>query len=72
MFYVCSWDAMQTIIAYVVDKSGNPGLMTRELVTPTLDTKGDIEELRSLVNSLNSAQSSATRLSMPASLVVAE
>ena len=72
MFYVCSWEAMQTIIAYVVDKSGNPGLMTRELVTPTLDTKGDIEELRSLVNSLNSAQSSATRLSMPASLVVAE
>lgn len=72
MFYVCSWDAVQTIIAYVVDKSGNPGLMTRQLVTPTLDTKGDIEELRSLVNSLNSAQSSATRLSMPASLVVAE
>ena len=72
MFYVCSWDAVQTIIAYVVDKSGNPGLMTRQLVTPTLDTKGDIEELRSLVNSLNSTQSSATRLSMPASLVVAE
>lgn len=73
VFIDCSWNVDQTIIAYVVDKSGKPGLMSRELILPTLETKGDIEELRALVNKLNSeANKSAACVAVAKSLVVAE
>ena len=72
MFYTCDWNVEQTVVAYVVDKSGNPGLMTRELILPTLETKGDIEELRALVKELNSAGKSAACRAAAKSLVVAE
>lgn len=72
MFYTCAWNTPQTVVAYVVDKSGNPGLMTRELITPTLDTCGDIDELIALVNELNAAGKSAACRAAAKSLVVAE
>ena len=72
MFYTCAWNTPQTVVAYVVDKSGNPGLMTRELITPTLDTRGDIDELIALVNELNAAGKSAACRAAAKSLVVAE
>ena len=72
MFYTCAWNTPQTVVAYVVDKSGNPGLMTRELITPTLDTCGDIDELIALANELNATGKSAACHAAAKSLVVAE
>lgn len=72
MFYTCPWDIEQTVVAYAVDKSGNPGLMSRELILPTLDTKGNIEELRTLVNELNAASGKAAACVAAKSLVIAE
>ena len=72
MFYTCDWNVEQTVVAYVVDKSGNPGMMTRELILPTLETKGDIEDLRALVNELNAAGKSTACRAAAKSLVVAE
>lgn len=72
-FYTCRWDVVHTALAYTVDKSGKPGLITRQLHTPILDTKSDIEELRALVNELNAASGkSVSALSASKSLVVAE
>ena len=72
MFYTCKWNTPQTVVAYVVDKSGKPGLMTRELITPTLDTRNDIDELIALANELNAAGKSAACRAAAKSLVVAE
>lgn len=72
MFYTCPWDTEQTVVAYAVDKSGNPGLMSRELIIPTLDSKGNIEELRALVNKLNAASGKAAACVAAKSLVIAE
>ena len=72
MFYTCPWDTEQTVVAYAVDTSGNPGLMSRELIIPTLDTKGNIEELRALVNELNAASGKAAACVAAKSLVIAE
>lgn len=72
MFYTCPWDTEQTVVAYAVDKSGNPGMMSRELIIPTLDTKGNIEELRALVNELNAASGKAAACVAAKSLVIAE
>ena len=71
MFYTCAWETAQTVVVYAVDKSGNPGLMSRELVTPILEGVGDIEELRALVNELN-ASSKPSVSAAAKSLVVAE
>lgn len=73
MFYTCAWETAQTVVAYAVDKSGNPGLMSRELFTPILEGAGDIEELRALVNELNAASGKAAACRAAAkSFVVAE
>ena len=71
-FYTCAWETAQTVVAYAVDKSGNPGMMSRELFTPILDGAGDIEELRALVNELNAASGKAAACVAAKSLVVAE
>ena len=71
-FYTCDWSVPQTVVAYAVDKSGNPGMMTRELIEPTLETKGNIEELRALVNELNAASGKAAACVAAKSLVIAE
>ena len=46
--------------------------MTRELITPTLDTCGDIDELIALANELNATGKSAACHAAAKSLVVAE
>jgi hypothetical protein len=69
-FYVADWDYEQTALAYCVDKQGNPGGIGRLYTCPTAENKGDIEELRKLVNELNAAQKS--HFSVPASIVVNE
>ena len=68
--YIADWDYEQTTLAYAVDSEGRAGGVGRLLVNPTINNKSNIEELRALVNELNSA--SKSNLSMPTSIIVNE
>ena len=69
-FYTSEWNADMTALAYCVDTSGKIGEIGRVSACATAENKGDIEELRTLVEELNSATRSS--LAMPCSLVVSE
>ena len=69
-FYLVDWDIEQTALAYAVDANGLAGGVGRLLTCATAENKNDIEELRALVNELNSASKSS--FSMPTSIVVSE
>ena len=69
-FYTSGWNADMTALAYCVDTSGKIGEIGRVSACATAENKGDIEELRTLVEELNSATRSS--LAMPCSLVVSE
>ena len=69
-FYTSEWNAEMTALAYCVDNSGKVGALGRSYACATAENKSDIEELRTLVNELNSATRSS--LDLPASLVIAE
>ena len=69
-FYLVDWDYEQTALAYAVDANGLAGGVGRLLTCATAENKKDIEELRALVNELNSASKSS--FSVPASVVISE
>ena len=69
-FYTSAWNADMTALAYCVDNSGKIGEIGRRYACATAENKGDIEELRKLVEELNSDTRSS--LAMPCSLVVSE
>ena len=69
-FYLVDWDYEQTALAYAVDTNGLAGGVGRILTCATAENKDDIEELRALVDELNSASKSS--FSMPTSIVVNE
>ena len=69
-FYLVDWDYEQTALAYAVDANGLAGGVGRLLTCATAENKDDIEELRALVDELNSASKSS--FSMPTSIVVNE
>ena len=69
-FYLVDWDYEQTALAYAVDSNGLAGGVGRLLTCATAENKSDIEELRALVNELNSASKSS--FSVPASVVISE
>lgn len=69
-FYLVDWDYEQTALAYAVDAEGRAGGVGRLLTCATAENKDDIEELRTLVNELNSASKSS--FSIPASVVIGE
>ena len=72
-FYTSEWNADMTALAYCVDNSGKVGALGRSYACATAENKSDIEELRTLVNELNSAtRSSFPSLEIPHSLVVSE
>jgi len=68
-FYVAEWDYVQTALAYAVDNNGLPGGIGRLYTMPTAENKGDIAELKALVDELNAASKS---LALPESLVIGE
>lgn len=68
-FYLADWDYAQTALAYAVDQNGLPGGIGRLYTMPTAENKGDIEELKALVNEINSASKS---FALPESLVIGE
>ncbi|MEE0864585.1 MAG: hypothetical protein U0L61_05575 [Alistipes sp.] len=67
-FYVAEWDYEQTALAYAVDQSGLPGGIGRLYTLPTAENKGEIADLKTLVDELNSAKT----FSLPQSVVIAD
>ena len=72
-FYTSEWNADMTALAYCVDTAGKVGAIGRCFACATADNKSNIEELRALVNELNSdTRASDLTLELPRSLVVNE
>ena len=69
LFIVVGWDAPQTGFTYAVDANGNPGALGRCFSMATVDNKGNIEELKALVDKINAQKSS---FALPKSLVFGE
>lgn len=68
-FYVADWDYAQTALAYAVDNNGLPGGIGRLYTMPTAENKGDIAELKALVDEINAASKS---FALPQSVVYHE
>ena len=68
-FYVADWDYAQTALAYAVDSNGLPGGIGRLYTMPTAENKGDIAELKALVDEINAASKS---FALPQSVVYHE
>ena len=68
-FYLTYWDAPNTAFAYAVDNNGNPGALGRCYSMATAENKGNIEDLKALVEELNAASKS---YALPASVVIRE
>ena len=69
-FYVVEWDAPQTAFAHAIDNNGRPGTLGRCYTEATVENKGNIDDLKALVEELNAASKSA--LALPRSIVVDE
>ena len=69
-FYVVNWDAPQTAFAYAVDNNGNPGALGRCYTIATVENKGNIDDLKALVEEINSASKSS--FALPQSMVIGE
>ena len=69
-FYLTDWDAPQTAFTYATDGEGNPGALGRCYSMATVENKGDVAELKALVDELNAASKSS--LALPKSLVFGE
>ena len=59
-FYVADWDYVQTALAYAVDQNGLPGGIGRLYTKPTAENKGDIADLKALVDELDANKSPYT------------
>lgn len=69
-FCVSQWEQDLTALAYAVDNNGLIGPIGRLITRSTAANKGDVAELKELVDSLNALEKS--HVAMPASLVVRE
>ena len=58
-FYLVDWNVAQTALTYATDADGKAGVIGRLYTMPTAENKSNIDELRALVNSLNTASKSA-------------
>ncbi len=67
-FYVADWDYAQTALAYAVDQNGLPAGIGRLYTMPTVENKGDIADLKALVDELNAVSKSFV---LPEPLVLA-
>ena len=67
-FYLADWNVVQTALCYATDNSGMLSQMSRLYTCPTAENKGDIADLKALVDELNAKSSSS--FAMPSSVVV--
>jgi hypothetical protein len=58
-FYLTDWNLEQTALCYATDNSGKLSPISRLYTCPTAENKGNIEELKALVDELNASQASA-------------
>lgn len=65
-FFVLSWEEDNTVLAYAEDASGNLGAIARTLLRATAEAKGDVADLKALVDELN-AQDKGTAGAAPLS-----
>lgn len=63
-FFVLDWEVDNTVVAYAEDAAGNQGELARRLIRATAQEKGKIDDLKALVDEINSS-SSATRCAAP-------
>lgn len=68
-YYLVDWNVVETALCYGVDYNGKMGTMGRLYTCPTAENKSDIEELRTLVDSLKTSKSNFI---LPPSVVVAD
>ncbi len=69
-FYVAEWDTVQTAMAYAVDNTtGQPGGIGRLYTQATAENKGDIKDLKALVDEINAASKT---FALPQSVVYRE
>jgi hypothetical protein len=61
-FFVTSWEQEQTVFAYALDANGGQGALDRELLLPTADAKGNIDDLIALVNELYATKAVSSSL----------
>ena len=70
-FYIAEWDTVQTGLAYAIDNNGLIGGIGRVYSCATAETKGDINELKALVDELNAeSDKSSKSFYMPESVVI--
>lgn len=69
-FFLSSWQAEQTVFAYALDADGGMGSISRFLLNPTAEEKGNIEDLIALVNELNSQATSTAAVASVADVEV--
>jgi hypothetical protein len=69
-FYLVDWNVVQTALCYATDNNGMIGPISRLYTCPTADNKGNIADLKALVDELNVDKVST--YAMPSSLVVAK
>lgn len=56
-FFVLNWKEENTVLAYSEDQAGNIGVIARKVICATAEEKGDIADLKALVDELNSKES---------------
>lgn len=61
-FYLTDWNVEQTALAYATDNTGKAGAIARLYTMPTAENKGDIDDLKSLVEGLNSSTRASLEL----------
>jgi hypothetical protein len=72
-FYLVDWNLEQTALCYATDNSGKLSPISRLYTCPTAENKSNVEELKALVEEINSAtRSGVTELQLAKSLVVEE
>ena len=53
-FFVLNWEEDNTVVSYAEDAAGNLGALARKLIRATAQEKGNIDDLKALVDELNS------------------
>lgn len=53
-FFVLNWEEDNTVVSYAEDAAGNLGVLARKLIRATAQEKGNIDDLKALVDELNS------------------
>ena len=73
-FYLVDWNVVQTALCYATDNSGMIGAISRLYTCPTAENKGNIDDLKALVDELDgdSTRCGGVEFQLPESVVVGD